>query len=423
LKPCCWKCLTECLPAGLNKNYESWDDATVISREPFFPDLVFSGGPDEHSEPPRVLISPHRYIQGKDVMDHLGRYLSILPSRRPVVLITEGGRQRFGKRIENSLKKAGVAPHIEIFTGECSTEEVERITGLIRKIEWPADSVIAVGGGKCIDAGKCVSFRLGVPVIICPTVASTDAPCSAVSVLYTAEGVGKGPEFFPSSPALVVVDTRIIASSPLRHLIAGMGDALATFYEARTCYRNPSGRNMIGARVTIAALAMAELCAETVFEDGRKAIEAIKCGEIDGSVERIVEANTLLSGVGFESGGLSIAHAMAAGFTVIPALHRDYLHGELVGVGLLSQLMLEKEEAEARKVARFLADVELPASLEQLRLDIKRDEIILMEAMTAAMKEPFANNEPFTVTPAMLFSALTEADRVGMGILAEQRRS
>jgi glycerol dehydrogenase len=384
----------------------------IPMEEPFFPNLIFAGGPDEKAEPPRVLISPHRYIQGKDVIDRLGRYLSILPSRRPVVLMTEGGKQRLGLRIEKGLKKDDVDPHIEIFRGECSTEEVERIAGCVRKSGWPADSVIAIGGGKCIDAGKCVSFRLGVPVVICPTVASTDAPCSAVSVMYTPDGVGKGPEFFRSSPALVIVDTRIIASSPLRHLIAGMGDALATFYEARACYENPSGRNMIGTRITISALALAELCAKTVFEDGKKAIEAVKRGEIDQAVERIVEANTLLSGVGFESGGLCIAHAIAAGLTVIPWLHRDYLHGELVGIGLLSQLILEKETAEAGKVAKFLTAVGLPVSLNQLRLDMKRDEQILLEAMTAAMKEPFANNEPFEVTPAMLLSALAEADRL-----------
>jgi glycerol dehydrogenase len=230
--------------------------------------------------------------------------------------------------------------------------------------------------------------------------------------MYTPEGVGIGPEFFPNSPALVVVDTRLIASSPIRHFIAGMGDALATFYEARTCFRNPSGRNMIGARITIAALALAELCAKTVFEDGRKAIEAVRRGDIDSSVENIIEANTLLSGVGFESGGLSIAHAMAAGFTVIPTLHRDFLHGELVGIGLVAQLILERERDEARKILTFLKAVGLPAHLDQLQLNIQRDADALMEAMTAAMKEPFANTEPFDVTPESLFSALIGADRL-----------
>jgi glycerol dehydrogenase len=380
--------------------------------EPFFPEGIFSGGADGNQDTPRVLISPCRYIQGKDVLDHLGRYLSILPSQRPVVLMTEGGRLRIGEKIEASLKQAGIELHIEIFRGECSYEEVERVSGAVRKSGWAADSVIAAGGGKCIDAGKCIGFRLGVPAVICPTIASTDAPCSAVSVMYTPEGVGIGPEFFPNSPAMVVVDTRLIASSPVRHFIAGMGDALATFYEARTCFNNPFGRNMIGARITLAALALAELCAKTVFEDGRKAIEAVRCGEVNSSVENIIEANTLLSGMGFESGGLSIAHAMAAGFTVIPTLHRDFLHGELVGIGLIAQLILEREWDEARKIVTFLRAVGLPTTLDQLQLNIQRDAKALMEAMTAAMKEPFANTEPFEVTPESLFSALIEADRL-----------
>jgi glycerol dehydrogenase len=383
----------------------------VTHIEPFFPGRIFSGAMDANQDSPRVLISPYRYIQGKDVLDHLGGYLSLLPSRRPLVLMTEGGRQRCGAKIEASLKKSGVELHIEIFRGECSHEEVGRIAGAVRESGWAADSVIAAGGGKCIDAGKCVSFRLGVPVVICPTLASTDAPCSAVSVMYTPEGVSIGPEFFPNSPALVVVDTRLIASSPIRHFIAGMGDALATFYEARTCFKNATARNMIGARITIAALALAELCAKTVFEDGRKAIEAVRRGEIDNSVENIIEANTLLSGVGFESGGLSIAHAMAAGFTVIPSLHRDFMHGELVGIGLLAQLILEQERDEVRKILKFLKAVGLPATLDQLQLNIQRDAKALMEAMTAAMQEPFANTEPFEVNPSILFSALVEADR------------
>ena len=387
--------------------------AGIMTRiEPFSPERIFCGDMGRNQDPPRVLISPHRYIQGKDVLDHLGRYLSILPSRRPVALMTEGSRERVGAKIEASLKRAGIETHIEIFRGECSREEVERVAAAVRKSGWAADSVIAAGGGKCMDAGKCVSFLLGVPIIICPTIASTDAPCSAVSVMYTQEGVGIGPEFFPNSPALVVVDTRLIASSPIRHFIAGMGDALATFYEARTCFRNPSARNMVGARITIAALSLAELCAKTVFEDGRKAIEAVRCGEVNLFVENIIEANTLLSGVGFESGGLSIAHAMAAGFTVIPTLHRDFFHGELVGISLIAQLILEGEKDEARKVLTFLKAVGLPATLDQLQLNIQHDARALMEAMTAAMKEPFANTEPFEVTPQSLFSALIKADQL-----------
>jgi glycerol dehydrogenase len=363
------------------------------------------------------MISPHRYIQGKGVIDRIGRYLSTIKSSRPAVLMTRGGRERLWVRIKNALIEAGLEPRMEIFAGECSFEEVERLAGLLRNTGRLPDSVIAAGGGKCIDAGKCVAFRLGVPVVVCPTIASTDAPCSAVSVMYSRDGVGIGPEFFQNSPALVIVDTEIIAASPLRHLVAGIGDALATCYEARTCYQNPEGRNMLGTRVTIAALALAELCARTVFEDARAAIASMKRGAIDSSLERIIEANTLLSGVGFESGGLAAAHAMAAGMTVIPHLHRDYLHGELVAIGLVAHLILEKQTEEASRVARFLAEIGLPVTLEQLRLNNQTDSAAIIKAMTASLKEPFARNEPFELTPEILYAALMAANQLGKEII------
>jgi glycerol dehydrogenase-like iron-containing ADH family enzyme len=82
-------------------------------------------------------------------------------------------------------------------------------------------------------------------------------------------------------------------------------------------------------------------------------------------------------------------------------------------------LILEKKPEEARRVARFLAEVGLPVCLQHLRLDIHRDAEAVMEAMTSAMKEPFANNEPFDINPEMLFSAFGEADRLGREIVAE----
>jgi glycerol dehydrogenase len=391
----------------------------MSNPQPYSPQAVFSGDPEDRLEVPRVLIAPGRYIQGKGVIDRLGRYLSTIASTRPAVLITQGGRERFWARIKKSLAVAGLELRIEIFGGECSFEEVERLAGVLRNAGPQPDSVIAVGGGKCIDAGKCVAFRLGVPVVVCPTIASTDAPCSAVSVMYSRDGVGIGPEFFPNSPALVIVDSGIIAASPIRHLIAGIGDALATCYEARTCFRNPAGRNMLGARVTIAALALSELCARTVFEDAHAAIASVKQGTIDASLERIIEANTLLSGVGFESGGLAAAHAMAAGMTVIPHLHREYLHGELVAIGLVAHLILEEQTEEARRVARFLAEIGLPVTMEQLRLDSHTDSESIMKAMTASLREPFARNEPFELTPEKLYAALMQADQLGSEIIRE----
>jgi glycerol dehydrogenase len=393
--------------------------------EPFLPHAILAVEDADPPSVPRVLVGPHRYIQAPGVLDHLGRYLSLVPSRRPAVLISEGGQRRFGARIADSLGEAGVEAVTVSFGGECSVAEADRVAaGLSNGLAGEAgngeavDAVIAVGGGKCLDAGKCVADRMSVPVVSCPTIASTDAPCSAISVMYTEEGVMEGVEYFPSNPAIVVVDTQVVADAPERYLVAGIGDALATWYEARTCFRNPAARSTIGGRITIAAAAIAELCADTVREHGAAAVASVRAGVIDEAVERVVEANTLLSGVGFESGGLATTHAIASALTFLPQAHHDALHGELVAIGILAQLALEDDLEEARTAAGFLAEIGLPVHLGQISLDLERDGEGLQGAMAGAASFPFVANEPFEVTPESLFEALSQAHELGLEVTA-----
>lgn len=390
----------------------------MTAVQPYYPQAVFGGRPEDPLTVPRVLIAPHRYIQGRGALDQLGQYIAVLPSRRPLMLISAGGEKRFGEKIRRSLEQAGAQEVTRIFQGECSHEAVDGLAEEIRQAAESVDAVIAVGGGKCLDAGKCVAHRLGVPVVICPTIVSTDAPCSAVSVMYTEEGVGKGPEFFPNSPAMVIVDTAVILASPVRHLVAGMGDALATYYEVCTCFNNPAARSMVGGRPTLAALAIGELCARIIFESGLEAVKALRDNTITEALERIIEANTLLSGVGFESGGLAAAHAIAAGLTVIPALHKDYLHGELVGMGLVAHLILEDNGSEAEQVADFLARAGLPVHLGQLCLDEKGDADLIQAAMLASVDSGLAASEPFAVTAEALGDAFSQAHRLGQKVAA-----
>jgi glycerol dehydrogenase len=391
----------------------------VLDREQFLPHKVYVSDNTREGGVPRVLIAPQKYIQGQGVLDHLGRYLSIIPCERVAVLVFREGMELVGGRIIQSLQEARIQPNLLAFDGECSYEEVDRVYAALTSEAAPVDCLIAAGGGKCLDTGKCVAHRLSVPLIVCPTIASTDAPCSAMAVMYTKDGVLKGVEFFPRSPAIVVVDTAVIAAAPVRHLLAGMADALATWYEARTCFRNPRARSMVGARTTMAALGIADLCARIIYEYGPGAVAAARKGEVNEALERVVEANTLLSGVGFESGGLAAAHAVAQGFTVVPRVHETYLHGEMVAIGLLVHLILEDDLDEARKVARFLARLGLPVHLGQLSLDLHGDEKSLQEAMKAAVTtSPFVHNEPFEVTPEKLLAALSQADEVGKECLA-----
>lgn len=377
---------------------------TYLPHEVFLPDAA-SGHPA-----PRVMLAPPRYIQGQGVLDGVGRYLSLLGARRAAVLITQRGQRSEGPRLFASLRSKGIEWTVCGFHGECSLEEIHLHCDALKGAA--VDCLLAVGGGKCIDAGKGIAFRLGVPIVVIPTLASNDAPCSAVSVLYSPEGVSTGAEFYPNSPAVVVVDTGIVAAAPERFLVAGMGDAMATWYEARVCLENPAATTTVGARPTLASAAIGERCAQVLFAEGVRAAAAVARSEVDAALENVVEANTLLSGLGFESGGLAAAHGIAQSYTGIPRVRESYLHGEMVAMGTLGQLVMEDRAREARRVAEFFAAVGLPVHLGQLSLDAN-DAAALATIAEGTLAFPFIGNMPLHVDAGVVREAVLAADRLG----------
>jgi glycerol dehydrogenase len=377
----------------------------------YLPGEIFA--PDRSSDlpVPRVFIAPQRYVQGPGVLSGIGRFLSLMRAKRVALMTSQRGSRNEGRRILEGLRAAGIEAVTTIFHGECSLEEITaRVESLV---DERIDCVIAAGGGKCIDAGKAVAFRLGTPVVIVPTLASNDAPCSALSVLYSPEGVSTGVEFYPQSPAFVVVDTAIIAAAPERYLVAGMGDAMATWYEARVCLLNEAAVTAVGARPTLASCAIGEVCAQTLFDQGKAAAAAVAANTVNPALESVVEANTLLSGLGFESGGLAAAHGVAQSYTGIAKVNAHYLHGEMVAMGTLAQLMMETRFDEAARVAEFFATVGLPIHLGQLSLDAG-DGAALDVITEGTLAFPFIGNMPQPVTAPRVRSAVLDAHRLGM---------
>jgi glycerol dehydrogenase len=382
----------------------------------YIPQDIFAPERAGNGSSPRVLIAPQRYIQGDGVLDGIGRYLSLLNAKRVAVLISERGRQHEGIRLFDSLRAADMEPLVRIFNGECSIEEIE--VHARELADPPVDCVLAVGGGKCADTGKAVAFRLGTPVAIVPTLASNDAPCSALSVLYSPEGVTIGAEFYPQNPALVVVDTGIVAAAPERYLVAGMGDGMATWYEARVCLLNDAAVTTVGARPTLASFAIGEACAKTIFDEGSAAAAAVAASAVNEALEKVVEANTLLSGLGFESGGLATAHGVAQSYTGIPSVHANYLHGEMVAMGTLTQLAMESRTDEAVRVAEFFASVGLPVHLGQMSLNTS-DTSALNTIVEGALAFPFIENMPLAVDAEAVRSAILNAHDLGLSAAAK----
>ena len=149
-----------------------------------------------------------------------------------------------------------------------------------------------------------------------------------------------------------------------------------------------------------------------MYAHGEAGADAVRRSEVTDALERVVEANTLLSGLGFESGGLAAAHAMAQALTLVPEVHRRHLHGEMVAVGLLTQLVLEEKGAEARRAAEFFARVGLPVHLEQVSLS-PGDAAALDTVVQTALTVPFVANEPCAVTRKNLLAAALGAHALG----------
>lgn len=364
----------------------------------------------------RIFISPSKYIQGPGELDNLGTYTKAYGAK-PLVIISAGGIRRFGDRVKASLSDAGLAPVFEEFNGECSQDEIDRLSALAKSNE--ADVVIGLGGGKIFDTAKAVANAVDAPVVIVPTIAATDAPCSALSVVYTPEGQFKEYQFFKHNPNLVLMDSAVIAKSPLRLTVSGMGDALATYFEARACKRSDA-TTCAGGHVTNAAMALAKLCFDTLMSDGVKAKCALEAGALSESVEKIIEANTLLSGLGFESAGLAGAHAIHNGMTAMPETHKMY-HGEKVAFGTIVQLVLEDAPTEKlEEVLGFCIELGLPVTMKELGVAELTREKAMIVAEAACAPEDTMCNMPFEVTPEMVANAILGADALGHYYLMDE---
>jgi glycerol dehydrogenase len=359
----------------------------------------------------KVFCAPARYTQGPNATEQLGCEIRNLGLDGPVLIVAGSNAIRLlSEAWTKTFEDAGMRYHVFGFAGECTAAEIRR--GCRAAQDAAAEVVIGAGGGKVLDTARAIAADLTLPIINCPTIASSDAPCSALSVIYTEGGAVEEYRIYRRNPDLVLVDTAVIAKSPIRPLVAGMGDALATWFEAKVC-ADGGVRNMRGGASTRSALTLAELCYETLLADGVAATEALHHQEPNDALERLVEANTLLSGLGFESSGLAAAHAIHNGLTTAPDTH-SYMHGEKVAFGLLAQLMLESQpESVVEEVLAFSNSVGLPTTFADVGIVNPSQELLERIAERATAPGETIHNEPMPVTPKLVVDAMRAADSAG----------
>lgn len=367
----------------------------------------------------KAFICPSKYVQGEDELLNLGYFVQTF-GKSALLIAHPDDVARVSTQLEATSQKFGVTFVESSFHGECSRQEIARLKDVAKQSNCTC--TIGLGGGKAIDTAKCVAE--GDALIIVPTIAATDAPTSHSAVLYTEDGAFDDYAYFKQSPSVVLIDTKIIANAPVRFLVSGMGDALSTYFEARAtanAYANVNAGLPCGAREgfcapakgTMTAMALAELCYKTLLADGEKAKAACENKQVTAALENVIEANILLSGLGFESGGLAAAHAIHDGLTLLEGTHH-YYHGEKVAFGTLAQLILENSPTEElEELLLFSLSVGLPVCLADIGVESLTNEELMAVAAKACIPEESVHSMPFPITVEAVAAAIITADAIG----------
>ncbi|MBY0174528.1 glycerol dehydrogenase [Micrococcus luteus] len=362
-----------------------------------------------------VLAAPSRYVQGRNVIQKLGSHLKPLGST-PLLVADDVVWEIVEDSLTKGFEEADL-PVTRVGFGKFATAEaVDSLVETLRNGDH--DVIVGIGGGSAIDAAKAAGHLAGISWASVPTAASSDAPTSALAVIYTDEGEFVEYRFFPKNPDLVLIDTVLVANAPERFLVGGIGDALATWVEARAVAKTRA-QTMVGDAPTHTGTALAELSWKILWENALDALDAVRSRTVTPALEAVVEANTLLSGLGFESGGLAAAHAIHNGMTAAPQTH-GLTHGEKVNIGTLTQLIMEgAPSAEIEDFIVFSTKVGLPNSLAEIGLAPEDRKEIRAIAEAATVEGETIHNMPFTVTPELVAEAMTVAETLSRRIRAE----
>jgi glycerol dehydrogenase len=374
----------------------------------------------------KIFASPRRYIQGAGVLRITGEQIKFYGTKPLIIGGTRGLTAAAEAGLFKSLEQANINYVVEKFGTppygeECTWKEINRLSRIAT--EKGCDLVMSVGGGKVIDTGKVVAYKIGKESVMIPTSAATNAATSAFSLIYTEDHIVEQGVFFFKNPALVIVDSAVIAKAPLRYLISGMGDAAAAKFEGEMCYRTGAKNyvtqpDRIGFS-TFLSLSVCKLAYDNLREYGEAAIEAVANKIVTPALETVIESIILWSGLGWENTGCAAAHSINNGLTSlvgkIPEEIRP-MHGELVNFGTCCQLIMEnRPRREVLEHYKWSHKIGLPLTFEGLGFSEK---LFTDEDLWGAAEKACAKNEPihnmyFEVTPEIVFYAMKAANELG----------
>lgn len=355
------------------------------------------------------IASPGKFLVQADALEHLAVHGKAYGAAAYLIcdqFIVDRVRQK-------ALPGFGHQQHGEcvVFGGQCCDSEIDKHVNAARDFDY----IVGIGGGKTLDTAKATAHFLAKPMLILPTLASTDAPCTAISVIYNDDDTFNRYLFLAKNPDVVLADTRILAEQPPRFFAAGVGDGLATYFEARACFAAQRDNLILGndgkmLKPTLMGMAIAQTCYQTIRKYAAQAAYAVENKVITPALENAIEATIYMSAVGAESGGCAAAHAIHNGMTLVHDLHGAQ-HGEKVVFGLFTQLVMEGASVEEiEEVVDIAIAVGLPLTLADLGVKTFKEEEWRQVAQAACDTNDTIHNMPFTVTPQGVYDAIVATD-------------
>ena len=362
------------------------------------------------------LIAPEKIFRGN------GAWLKALPhikkvSSRPLLLGRSLSTNNIRQKVYRDLHDENLSILSSNLKFDCCYEDLERIRNLILKND--CDSIIAIGGGKVLDAGKFLADSLSIPVITIPLSASTCAGWTALSNIYSINGQFIKDIELKSCPKMLILDHGFIKTAPKRTLASGIADALAKWYESSlTSSKVEDG-------LVQQAIQISRVLRDQLLIDGESAYQS-------QSVQNVAWCNVIegcsltagmIGGIGGQKCRTAVAHAIHNAITQIVATNKP-LHGEIVGVGILLQLKLE-ETKKNNKLANqtikqllvLMRKLNLPTTISELGIDVFENNNLQKIAEFTCRDESVIQALPFEINQQDIKDTIANFERQKLKIL------
>lgn len=339
-------------------------------------------------------IGTDAYERAADVCAPFGTRILLIGGEKAL----QAGEDRLKEAIAGS--GLGIVD-TELFGADCTFKNIHRLAERAR--ECQADMIFGMGGGKALDTAKGAAGEAGLPVFTFPTIAATCAGTTALSVVYREDGNFERFAYFDRPARHCFLDLEILAKAPAKYLRAGMGDTIGKYFE---CHFAARGDEL--AHSSLLGREISNLCYEPVLRYGEQALDDCELGEATKALEEVILANVVSTGLVsllvLDQYNGAVAHSVYYGLVLLPGFEERFLHGDVVGYGVLVQLALDKDLEEARRVKRFLTGLQVPTSLREMGIPVERQG--LLEVLRETVAGPDMEHIPYPVTEDMIFEAM-----------------